>query len=91
MIATSPHKLAPRSTPCVFIGYPLDHRGYHCYNIATGCVITSRHILFDEGVFPFCNIYRTATDTPSTTSPSCDDDDDTLHQPPTAQALPRRP
>jgi hypothetical protein len=36
MISTSANKLAPRSTMCVFIGYPADHRGYRCYNINTG-------------------------------------------------------
>jgi hypothetical protein len=25
--ATSPHKLAPRSTSCVFLGYPSSHKG----------------------------------------------------------------
>ena len=52
-IATSSHKLAARSTPCIFIGYPADHRGYRCYEIATGRIITSRHVVFDEACFPF--------------------------------------
>jgi len=53
MIATSPHKLAARSTKCVFIGYPADHRGYRCFELATDRVITSRHVIFDESVYPF--------------------------------------
>ena len=53
LIATSSHKLAECSMSCVFIGYPADHRGYRCYNLATGRVITSRHVVFDEAVFPF--------------------------------------
>jgi transposase InsO family protein len=28
--ATSPHKLAPHSTACIFIGYPQEHKGYRC-------------------------------------------------------------
>ncbi|WVZ88158.1 hypothetical protein U9M48_034706 [Paspalum notatum var. saurae] len=28
MAATMPHKLAQRSSPCVFIGYPSEHKGY---------------------------------------------------------------
>lgn len=52
-IATSSHKLAARSIPCVFIGYPADHRGYRCYNIETRRVITLRHVIFNETIFPF--------------------------------------
>jgi histone deacetylase 1/2 len=51
--ATSPHKLAARSTACVFLGYPNDHCGYRCFEIATRRVITSRHVTFDEHSFPF--------------------------------------
>jgi len=62
-IATSSHKLAARSTPCIFIGYPADHRGYRCYELGTGHVITSRHVMFDEDVFPF-RITATTRDVP---------------------------
>jgi histone deacetylase 1/2 len=64
LIATSGHKLAARSTPCVFIGYPADHHGYRCYNVATRRVITSRHVIFDESVFPFRDVAPPVTAPP---------------------------
>ena len=51
--STSPHKLAPRSVACVFLGYPPNTKGYRCYNPQTHRVIVSRHVYFDETVFPF--------------------------------------
>jgi len=51
--ATTSHKLSPRSTPCVFLGYPSSHKGYRCLDMATRRVIVSRHVVFDETVFPF--------------------------------------
>jgi histone deacetylase 1/2 len=52
-VATTPHKLSPRSISCVFLGYPLDQHGYKCYNLETKRVIVSRHVYFDETCFPF--------------------------------------
>jgi hypothetical protein len=50
--ATVPHKLSPRSTRCVFLGYSTDHKGYHCLNLLTNHLIVSRHVVFDEDSFP---------------------------------------
>ncbi|GKA33489.1 ribonuclease H-like domain-containing protein [Tanacetum coccineum] len=47
------HKLQPRSTACVFLGYPTLHRGYCCLNLSTNKIIISRHVIFDEDQFPF--------------------------------------
>ena len=51
--STAAHKLKPRSLPCVFLGYPSNHRGYRCFDPSTGRILTSRHVVFVETVFPF--------------------------------------
>ncbi|KAJ9565218.1 hypothetical protein OSB04_001184 [Centaurea solstitialis] len=50
---TAPHKLAPRSSACVYLGSSTDHRGYRCLDLITQKVIISRHVVFDETHFPF--------------------------------------
>jgi hypothetical protein len=50
--ATAPHKLSPRSTRCLFLGYSPDHKGYRCLDLTSHRIIISRHIVFDEDVFP---------------------------------------
>jgi hypothetical protein len=55
--ATATHKLSPRSVPCVFLGYPSSHKGYRCLNLVTQKLIISRHVIFDETMFPFCFRY----------------------------------
>jgi hypothetical protein len=47
--ATAPHKLSPRSTRCVFLGYSADHKGL---DLSTNRLIVSRHVVFDEHSFP---------------------------------------
>nr|GEU99600.1 hypothetical protein [Tanacetum cinerariifolium] len=44
-------QLEPRSTPCIFLGYPTNHRGYRCLDISSNKIIISRHVRFDEDVF----------------------------------------
>jgi histone deacetylase 1/2 len=53
ILPTTPHKLAPRSTRCAFLGYSADHKGYRCLDLTTHKVIISRHVIFDENQFPF--------------------------------------
>jgi hypothetical protein len=51
--AKATHKLIPRSTRCVFLGYFVDHKGYWCLDLTTINVVISQHIDFDEVDFPF--------------------------------------
>jgi hypothetical protein len=74
---TSAHKLAARSTACVFLGYPSSHKGYRCLDLSSRRIIISRHVVFDESIFPF-------TSTDSITNSSVFDflldvDEDTVH------------
>jgi hypothetical protein len=50
--ATTPHKLFPRSTRCVFLCYSADHKGYRCLDLSTNRLIVSQHVVFDEDSFP---------------------------------------
>ncbi|KAJ9547690.1 hypothetical protein OSB04_020233 [Centaurea solstitialis] len=47
------NKLQPRSVPCVFLGFPSNHRGYKCYDTLNRKILISRHVTFDESSFPF--------------------------------------
>jgi hypothetical protein len=47
------HKLALRSTRCIFLRYSIDHKGYRCLDLTTNNIIISRHIVFNEADFPF--------------------------------------
>jgi hypothetical protein len=45
-------KLYPKTTPCVFLGYPITSKGYLCFDPITHRLYTSRHVLFNESIFP---------------------------------------
>jgi hypothetical protein len=53
LASPAPHKLAPRSTRCVFLRYSLDHKGYRCLDLNSHRVLIFRHVVFDESDFPF--------------------------------------
>ncbi|KAI5324602.1 hypothetical protein L3X38_033675 [Prunus dulcis] len=47
------HKLQPRTTQCVFLGYATGYKGVIGYNCATGKCLISRDVIHDEYVYPF--------------------------------------
>ncbi|XP_010544446.1 PREDICTED: uncharacterized protein LOC104817067 [Tarenaya hassleriana] len=51
----APHKLAPKSTPCVFLGYSLSQSAYFCLDLSSSRLFVSRHVVFHESSFPFAN------------------------------------
>lgn len=49
-------KLSPRAIKTVFLGYPLHKKGYKLYDIATQTFHVSRHVKFNEDIFPFSDV-----------------------------------
>ena len=55
-------KFGSKSTPTVLVGYPQNQKGYILYDPHTQKTITSRHVIFDESIFPY---HKTQHQTPS--------------------------
>ena len=53
LVPYAQNKLQPKSKPCVFLGYSLNHQGYKCLDLSTRRIYLSRHVLFNEDFFPF--------------------------------------
>lgn len=50
------HKLIPKSTTCVFLGYCTTSKGYRCFDPLTNKVYISRHVRFLEQHFPYSTL-----------------------------------
>jgi len=50
---TRGHKFDPKTVLCVFIGYSIAHKGYKCYHPSSKKILVSRHVVFDETMFPY--------------------------------------
>ena len=46
------NKLQPRSTPCIFLGYPPLSKGYICLDPTSNKIYIACHVLFNETLFP---------------------------------------
>ncbi|PKU78594.1 Retrovirus-related Pol polyprotein from transposon TNT 1-94 [Dendrobium catenatum] len=46
-------KLSPRSQPCIFLGYSSHQKGYKYFNTSTNKIQISRHVTFNEHIFPY--------------------------------------
>ena len=59
------HKLQPRSTECIFLGYPPLSKGYLYVDPTTNRVYVTCYALFNENCFPFAdNPHLTNSQTP---------------------------
>ena len=47
------NKLQPRSTPCIFLGYPPLSKGYICLDPISNRIYIDCHVLFNESLFRF--------------------------------------
>ena len=61
------HKLQPRSTPCLFVGYSSTQSAYLCLDTSTQRLYASRHVRFVESVFPFATSHLNAPRVTSST------------------------
>ncbi|RVW82845.1 Retrovirus-related Pol polyprotein from transposon RE2 [Vitis vinifera] len=67
-----PNKLSYCSTPCIFIGYCSNQKGFHCYDRSFRRVYISINVIFDETVFLArvqSPLMDSGSNVPSTVSP----------------------
>uniref|UniRef100_A0A803Q9W1 Integrase catalytic domain-containing protein n=1 Tax=Cannabis sativa TaxID=3483 RepID=A0A803Q9W1_CANSA len=62
------HKLEFRSSPCTFMGYSLNHKGYKCLD-SNGRLYISRDVIFDEFSFPYESASKHSSPPPSHITP----------------------
>ena len=73
-VLLQPHKhskLEPRSRLCCFLGYGIEHKGYHCWDPISQCLRISRHVVFwEHTTFNFLSKFKTCSTPSFFTNPS---------------------
>ncbi|KAE8712724.1 hypothetical protein F3Y22_tig00110234pilonHSYRG00057 [Hibiscus syriacus] len=59
-LPTTNHTLSFRSQPCTYLGFSPQHKGYQCI-ASDSRVYISRHVVFNEMVFPFVDKAMTSS------------------------------
>ncbi|GJT07828.1 ribonuclease H-like domain-containing protein [Tanacetum coccineum] len=54
------HKLEPRATPAILLGYASNHHRYCFLDLTTNKISLSHHVTFDEIVFPYGTVKPTS-------------------------------
>lgn len=62
-------KLQLRADPCIFLGYPLNKKGYKLYNLTTKVALILRDVVFHESSFPFSTPSNFPSLSPSVLAP----------------------
>ncbi|KAK9912822.1 hypothetical protein M0R45_036662 [Rubus argutus] len=50
------NKLQPKTVRCIFVGFANGYKGYICFNPLSRKFIISRHVFFDESLFPYASV-----------------------------------
>lgn len=70
-------KFSMRGVPCVFLGYPVNKKGYKLLNLISKQIFVSRDVKFCESIFPYNNLsepkYMSPIPTQPVSSPVLDD------------------
>lgn len=50
------HKLQPKISTCIFLGYADQYKWYICFSLQTNWFFMTWHVIFDEAVFPYTSV-----------------------------------